>query len=61
MSGPRYMLSIEVAGNKRYCRKLKTRVGNHEMVHQETHGRHRKVNGASDWELRHCEVISERR
>lgn len=34
MSAPRYMLSIEVGGNKRYFKKLKTRISNHESVHQ---------------------------
>ena len=35
MSCPRYMLSIEVAGNKRYCMKLKTRISNHKGMHKQ--------------------------
>jgi len=35
MSASRYMLSIEVAGNKRYCMKLKTRISNHKDFHKQ--------------------------
>lgn len=35
MSCARYLLSIEVAGNKRYCRKLISKPGNHKQLQEE--------------------------
>ena len=35
MSCPRYMISFEVQGNKRYCAKLKTKPGNHKQLQEE--------------------------